>query len=136
MPVFYNVEKAVGVSSPNEREDVRMVQYMIKSLYREAAADLVVDGWIGPTTVKWIHNFQTKVKSLGGSIAVDSRVDRALGAQSSVSKTTYTIVHLNVFLMKGNPAAFAALPSVVKLTPASQVGSPYNPALIPESGGV
>ncbi len=130
MPVFYNVEKAVGNSSPNEREDVRMVQYMIKNLYRQAASDLVVDGWIGPITVQWIRKFQTKVKSLGGAILVDSRVDRALGSQGSVSKTPYTILYLNAYLKQGNPAAFAALPSVIKLKPASQVGSPYNPAKV------
>lgn len=140
-PAFYNVEKAVGKDGANQREDVRLVQYMIRHLYKEKASTLAVDGFWGYHTARWIAKFQADAKAGGMSIATDGRVDRAMGTVSSVSKTTYTIVWLNVLLRKANPAAYAALPSVVKLTPIQNAGSPYSPypgpqpGLIPETGG-
>jgi hypothetical protein len=125
-PVMYNVEQAVGLNSPNASADVRLVQYMIRHTYGPPAAALAVDGYIGATTVSWINRFQSDVRRAGNNVMVDGRIDRALGYQSSVSKTVYTIILLNMFLKKRNPAAYAAIPQKVPIS-ANPKPNPYNP---------
>lgn len=122
----YNVEQSVGANSTNNSGDVRLIQYMLRHIYGNAAFGLSVDGFIGPVTVSWIKKFQTDMKAQGHNVLVDSRIDRAFGAVSSVSKTTYAILLMNQELKKRNPTAWGALPSQVALsqTPKS---NPYNP---------
>jgi hypothetical protein len=122
----YNVEQAVGANAPNASSDVRMVQYMLRHIFGNAAAGLAVDGWIGPVTISWIQKFQNAMKAQGHNVLADGRVDRAFGKVSSVSKTIYTILLMNQELKKKNPSAWSALPGQVALseTPKS---NPYNP---------
>jgi hypothetical protein len=124
-PSFYNVEQAVGLNAPNASGDVKLVQYLLKNLYGVAAAQLAVDGWIGPKTVSWIEKFQKDARASGANVTVDKRVDRALGQTSSVSQTTYTIVLLNAALLQKNPAALADLPKNVPLS-AKPKANPYQ----------
>ena len=126
-PKGYNVGQAVGPYAPNASGDVKLVQYMLKHYYGPPAANLKVDGYIGPTTISWIKRFQEDSKKSGVNVLVDSRVDRALGQVSSISKTVYTILVLNRGLAVRNPAALATLPQHVPLT-AAPSSSPYNPA--------
>lgn len=126
-PKFYNVEQAVGANAPNASGDVKLVQYMLRHYYGNAAAQLAVDGWIGPVTISWIRRFQEDAKKAGANVLVDSRIDRAFGQVSSVSKTTYTILLLNAALRGKNPAAFQALPQSVPLS-AKPKANPYNTA--------
>lgn len=126
-PKFYNVEQAVGANAPNASGDVKLVQYMLRHYYGNAAAQLAVDGWIGPVTISWIRRFQEDAKKAGANVLVDSRIDRAFGQVSSVSKTTYTILLLNAALRGKNPAAFQALPQSVPLS-AKPKANPYNAA--------
>jgi hypothetical protein len=122
----YNVEQAVGLNAPNANADVRLVQYMLKGVYGNAAPDLAVDGWIGPKTISWIKRFQTDAKNGGTNVLIDGRVDRAYGQVGSVSGTAYTILLLNCALQKKNPAAYAVLPQQVPLS-ANPKPNPYNP---------
>lgn len=124
-PVVYNVEKAVGANAPNGPGDVKLVQYLLRHCYGNTAAALAVDGWIGPTTISWIRRFQEDARKAGVHILVDSRIDRAYGEVSSVSKTVYTILLLNVALRSQNAAAFEALPKHVPLNP-SPSATPYT----------
>lgn len=135
---FYNVEQPVGMNSVNASGDVKLVQYLLRNIYGNAAAALAVDGFIGPVTVSWIDRFQKEAKAAGAAILNDSRVDRAFGEVSTVSKTTYTILLMNDRLRGVNPAAYAQLPAQVPLNPKPKA-SPYNPRvveyLITRSGG-
>ena len=126
-PKAYNVGQAVGPLAPNATGDVKLVQYMLKHVYGLPAASLKVDGYIGPTTISWIKQFQEDAMKAGVKVLVDSRVDRAFGQVSSISKTVYTILVLNRALRERNPAAYAALPQSVPLT-AAPASNPYNPA--------
>lgn len=126
MPYMYNVEQAVGVNSPNASGDVKLVQYMLKGVYQAKAANLLVDGYIGPITIGWIRTFQSDVRAQNGNVMVDGRVDRAFSIKSSVSRTVYTIVFLNWRLSRVNPSAYAALPSSVPLS-GNPRPNPYNP---------
>jgi hypothetical protein len=125
-PKIYNVEQSVGQNSVNAAGDVKLVQYMLRSIYGAAAAGVAVDGWSGPVTLTWIKRFQTDAKAGGSKVLVDGRIDRATGQVSSVSKTTYTIMLMNFALQRKNPNAFAALPQHVPLS-ANPKPSPYNP---------
>ena len=122
---IYNVEQPVGATGTNAQGDVKLVQYMLKNIYGAEASGLVVDGWIGPVTISWIKRFQNDAKNNGNNVLCDGRVDRAFGQVSSVSKTQYTILFLNMMLKKQNPGAYASLPSQVPLS-AYPKPSPYT----------
>jgi len=125
-PKWYNVEQAVGANAPNAQSDVKLVQYMIKHYYGTVAAQLGVDGWIGPTTLSWIKKFQDDAKKGGANVLADGRIDRAFGQVSSISKTVYTILLLNAALQKKNPSAYQNLPQSVPLSLKPKT-NPYNP---------
>ena len=132
-PLVYNVEQAVGNKSPNDRGDVRLVQYMLKHYYK--APELAVDGWIGPVTVGYIKIFQQEAKNQGLYVLQDGRVDRALGNVASISKSSYTILLLNAALKGRNPGAWAQVPAAVPLNPNPRP-SPYSgEKIVPETGG-
>jgi peptidoglycan hydrolase-like protein with peptidoglycan-binding domain len=124
--VIYNVEQAVGSNGANAAGDVKLVQYMLRHIYGNAAAGLAVDGYIGPMTMSFIKRFQQDAQKGVNNVLVDQRIDRAFGQTSSVSKTVYTILLMNLALKKKNPNAFASLPQNVPLS-ANPKDNPYNP---------
>lgn len=97
---------------PNKRDDVMLVQYLLKRVYQQGqnvqpplsqntgAAQLKIDGVYGPKTARAIEQFQLEMRRNGRSIATDGSVDPERGdsAYSSVSKTGYTISWLNKYL--------------------------------------
>src|SRR5205807_552584 len=127
LPAFYNVNFAVGaprefldLNSPatdpsvgyiatkrvpvrNQRDDVMLVQYLLKKIHRFAPGmlapegDMTVDGICGPITRRWIGAFQRELRiKRKKRIATDGIVDRALGVEGSISHTTYTILFMNL----------------------------------------
>jgi peptidoglycan hydrolase-like protein with peptidoglycan-binding domain len=116
------VPHAVGViektaCEPNKRDDVMLVQYLLKRVYEQghncnpqlggntwgdphvSIAGLKIDGLYGPRTASAIQQFQLELRRNGNSIATDGRVDPEIGeeATSSISKTGYTISWLNKY---------------------------------------
>lgn len=108
------VEKAVVYTSsdePNKRDDVMLVQYLLKRVYQQGhrcnpplgqssgAAALKIDGLYGPMTARAIQQFQLEMRRNGNSIATDGCVDPERGdsSTSSISKTGYTISWLNKY---------------------------------------
>ena len=124
-PKIYNVEQAVGPTGANGSGDVKLVQYMIRNIYGQKALDLKVDGYIGPTTNGWIKRFQTDAKTAGNNVLVDGRIDRANGATSTVSKTTYGNLVMKTALLKDKPAAYKNLTAAVPMNPTPK-SNPYN----------
>jgi hypothetical protein len=125
MPFIYNVEQAVGTNSPNAREDVKLVQYLLAGVY--GPASLQVDGWIGPVTTGFIERFQQDSRKAGNNVLADGRVDKAFSYTSKISQTVYTIILLNMACRTGNPAWYNRLPEKVQLSAAPRP-NPYNPA--------
>jgi|GEM_PF-1202508 len=96
---------------PNKRDDVMLVQYLLKRVYQQGhrtqpplnqangTAELKVDGLYGPKTQKAITDFQLEMRRNGRSIATDGCVDPERGdsTTSSISKTGYTISWLNEY---------------------------------------
>jgi hypothetical protein len=98
---IYNVSMAVGKNAPNRKDDVMLVQYMLKRIYEKPVYKkgtfskqqtvMVVDGLCGPITIQWITRFQLDCRDTFGGHGgvVDGRVDR------SSASTTYTIDYIN-----------------------------------------
>jgi len=97
---IYNVNMAVGKNAPNRKDDVMLVQYMLKRIYEKPVYEraalskpqsvMVVDGFLGPITIQWITRFQLDARDrFGFRVVIDGRVDR------STATTTYTIDHIN-----------------------------------------
>lgn len=147
-PHIYNVDQAVGSLKtkkwgfdpdsgggqeydatklmPNKRDDVMLVQYMLRRVYQKAQntipqlnpaagsawgdahgssiTELKIDGCYGPKTQKAITHFQFEVKRNGGVIATDGCVDSEKGAISSISQTGYTINFLNKYFWQLYPS--------------------------------
>jgi hypothetical protein len=98
---FYNVTMAVGPhgTAPNRRDDVMLVQYLMKVLVRVGlwvpptlSKPFPADGRMGPDTAAWIQDYQLMKHRV---IVQDGRIDRALGVNASITHTRYTIVFLN-----------------------------------------
>lgn len=99
-------------SGANRRDDVMLVQYLLKRVYQQGhnvqpplnqtngTSQLKIDGFYGPKTQQAITNFQFEMRRNGRSIATDGCVDPERGdsATSSISKTGYTISWLNKYL--------------------------------------
>lgn len=97
---------------PNKRDDVMLVQYLLKRVYQNGhavqpplcrdsgAAVLKIDGLHGPKTQRAIEQFQLEMCRNGRSIATDGCVDpeKGDGGTSSISQTGYTITWLNKYL--------------------------------------
>jgi hypothetical protein len=130
-PHMYNVDMTVGSRKalyenetstvytasyePNRRDDVLLVQYLLKRVYQEwekkgkpsnGVTQLKIDGMYGPKTQRAIEQFQLDAAREGSNIATDGCVDPERGPTpySSISKTGYTISWLNSTLWMHNPA--------------------------------
>lgn len=120
LPKFVNVGMAVGRGAPNVRNDVLLVQYMLRELFRNPTEHeprlappeepVRLDGRFGPNTRNAIIKFQLNIISQFGSIRLDARVDRVgLEATSSISQTTYTILWMNYLYKLARPVEFEDL---------------------------
>jgi hypothetical protein len=106
---------------PNKRDDVMLVQYLLKRVYQQgqnaqpplksgvgdphSPASLTIDGVYGPKTQSAIEKFQLEMRRNGQKIATDGCVDPEKGESStaSISKTEYTISLLNKYFWQMYP---------------------------------
>lgn len=135
LPIFYNLNMAVGDNAPNMKEDVMLVQFFLREVYKGRTAfdppetspkgEMKVDGVCGPVTKNWLLKFQLDIRSRGSSIYADKRADKVTGVVSSISKTIYTIIFLNAGVKKIRPdfEDLASAPDVPnELRPALRMG--------------
>ncbi len=102
LPYIYNVDYAVGPGGPNAREDVELVQTLLRIAYKgigSGPGNLVVDGLFGPVTAAYIVHFQ----KLAPFVVQDGRIDKARGILGSASNRFYTIAWLNAFAKRERP---------------------------------
>lgn len=106
----YNIDWPVGRIGNNIRDDVMLVQALLRIFYYEMLGFndgfqpppgetevIEVDGYIGPVTRRHIVHFQTQCRERGWVVALDGIFDpyRQQGQQSTVSKTYYTLEALD-----------------------------------------
>ncbi len=150
LPVFYNVVHAVGKQCPNQRDDVKLIQYLLISFYevgeqigyKKPPGELTVTGDCNQTTMNWISDFQYNLRKNSKPVALDGRIDRVRNKSGvgSISKTRYTLLFLNRGVMKYNPDAFVATPYLIPLENPMNVPPPSNDMVgqeivVPSSGG-
>jgi hypothetical protein len=108
---YYNVTFAIGKGAMLVGDDVMLVQYFLKSIYRSdpglpfrPPGEMKVDGICGDTTLKWIRAYQEDC-----GLWVDSRVDRANpGTFYSWRGTEYAITNMNGRMMDIMPYIYPA----------------------------
>jgi hypothetical protein len=122
--MFYNVSEAVGPGARNRRDDVLLVQFLLKRYYTyfgacRPAGELAVDGHFGPTTHRWIRAFQQELNggSDRGSVYANGVVARAQSEHGELSRKYYTILFLNAFVRLNEPTTFEALPDDPEMPP-------------------
>lgn len=148
---FYNVIKAVGQAAPNVREDVMMVQYMLRHLFtgknavHKPSGEMTVDGICGPITINWILTFQKQLVQSNIPTLIDGRIDRIRDKSTftgSISKTKYTLHALDHNLKQNNFKAYRELPMRVPLSNPATVPPPTNDVPfgyfehVPATGGI
>lgn len=139
-PEWYNLERSVGANGYNEKQDVKLVQFMLTRIYQSS---LPVNGIATRDTTNLILRFQRDMASLGCRVRLDGRVDCARPAPGgvygtgSVSGTIYTIHLMNQVLKQKDRAAFDRIPQVVRLSRNPQP-HPFSrdPAVTSKTGGV
>lgn len=113
LPIFYNINFAVGDNAPNMKEDVMLVQFFLREVYKGRTSfdpaekpprgEMKVDGVCGPITKNWLLKFQLDIRNRGSSIYADKRADKVKGVVSSISQTIYTLIFLNAGVKKVRP---------------------------------
>jgi hypothetical protein len=103
LPTFFNVNGVVGAApAANQREDVLLVQYLLKTIGMlgdnspvfAACKAVSVTGVIDPKTITAITLYQQARKAKNPGVVVDGRVSPAK-AGYSYGGSTWTIVHMN-----------------------------------------
>ena len=103
----YNIDFPIGPGRINNKDDVALVQKLLRYIYVETdharnkgfavprgTPDIGVDGKFGPTTSKYILHFKQHARALGFSVFFDA-VILPFGPdefqKSAVTKTTFTM---------------------------------------------
>ena len=106
VPPFYSVDHSVGARGGNWTDDVMLVQYFLGRIYYDGLicstlsapypGQIKVDGICGPTTCRWIREFQANSDN-GGLDNVSMKVDGIVSPVRAVTSQTfqYTMVQLN-----------------------------------------
>ncbi len=105
MPQVYNLNFPVGERMPNVRDDVLLVQTLIKHAHYvrftpamgpvESSSSIAVDGYFGPQTKRMIAAFEADMKSFGKLLVADGIVEPAPSDGFTHSGVLYKIIHLN-----------------------------------------
>jgi hypothetical protein len=106
--VAYTVDGSVGPGCQNVREDVLLVQHLLRVAWRDAPGTagfrppgetqpLKADGLAGPKTAKFIKFFQEEALRRGAAVSQDGRVDPVKSGSSfgTISSKFYTILAMN-----------------------------------------
>jgi peptidoglycan hydrolase-like protein with peptidoglycan-binding domain len=105
LPTIYNVRFPVGPSMVNRRDDVMLVQTLMKlaNFTRftpalgpvEASRDIAVDGFFGPQTKRMIKAFEADRQSARLLLVADGVVESSPKDGFTRAGVLYKIVHLN-----------------------------------------
>ena len=125
-PYIYNVSFSVGFAGISCRDDVMLVQYLLKKIWERSYhpppdGTMLVDGWMGPITDRWIRRFQ-KGDAFDvpepGLMLQDGIVDSARGSTyASNTGLCWSIVYMNVRFKYTYPELYDRLPTAPDLPP-------------------
>ncbi|HMN20144.1 MAG TPA: peptidoglycan-binding protein [Ottowia sp.] len=108
IPYFYNVDFSVGARGHNRREDVLLVQALLRIFYYEVGFEncppppgengIAVDGFYGSSTQRHINHVQQQFIAVGNDTGNDGLLDPFRSppySTSLITKQYYTLVLLN-----------------------------------------
>ncbi|MET0605401.1 MAG: hypothetical protein ABWZ80_03010 [Beijerinckiaceae bacterium] len=106
--VAYTIDGSVGPGCQNAREDVLLVQHLLRRAWQDCPRSkgfrppgetqpLKADGIPGPTTNRFIKFFQEECVRRGANVTQDGRVDpvKSGASTSGGSHSFYTILAMN-----------------------------------------
>ncbi len=112
MHQVYNVSFAVGAGKPNVRDDVMLVQTLMKlaKFTRnnpgmgpvEGSSSITVDGIFGPQTQRMIKAFEDEQRVSGKLLIADGFVESAPKDGFTKAGVQYKIIHLNRAAIRGS----------------------------------
>jgi hypothetical protein len=114
LPVFFNVDGVVGAApAANNREDVMLVQFILKSIGEKPQDQMTPDekavfqavnvtGVCDAATINAIKLVQRKKHSVNPGIVVDGRVSPARGGSYSYGGGVWTIAIINDLMQDKN----------------------------------
>ena len=123
---FYNVNSAVGYGCPNMVEDVKVVQFFLKRLYKlnslksqKPWGEMSVDGKVGPITRAWIMRTQMLAKNslIDGVVDKAGNENNASNWETSISHTKYVIRMINNHLRKNDTIVYKTLSTNAEVPP-------------------
>jgi hypothetical protein len=109
---IYNLDFSVGRGGRNHHDDVMLLQTLLRMLYIECTdpgtrefrpplpdePDIVVDGWIGPITCRYILHYKNTLRKEGKKLYPDEVMDpfrdNDVLSKSTISKTEYAFGNL------------------------------------------
>jgi len=104
----YGVDSPVGAGCPNNRQEVLLVQHLLRIAWNESPSSagfrppgetqpLSVDGVWGPQSARFLKFFQEEARRRGAAVLLDQRVDPCVSGEAagSISHTFYTALALN-----------------------------------------
>jgi hypothetical protein len=129
--LLYTIDQAVGRACPNLREDVFLVQFLVRRVLEGwndtlPGPPLAIDGIFGKRTEEYIHHFQEgENKRVPGLMFVDGVIDPIKDRAGYVPKTDkgYTIIFLNTHYSDRYGKAWHSNIAIDPLCPASQLPS-------------
>ena len=105
LPTIYNISLPVGPHMPNVRDDVLLVQTLLKlanftgngggNSPAEAGRSLKVDGWFGNQTKRMIEAFETHVREQHLLLIADGVLEPSSNDGYDNQGIIYKIIHLN-----------------------------------------
>lgn len=120
LPTIYNLTNAVGRGQVNRRDDVLLVQKLLKmahamilsgGLPSGSTSTITVDGYYGPETQTCIDAYQKEQAFYYHKlISQDGTIHPSSSDGYTKSDQLYTIVHLNRSAAKRDRWAYAAIP--------------------------
>lgn len=114
LPSIYNLTLPVGPNMPNVRDDVLLVQTLLKLAnfnYNGAAhgpagtsRSLKVDGWFGEQTKRMVEAFEVHIRKQRLLLIADGVFEPSSDDGYTAKGIIYKIIHLNRFAKEATPS--------------------------------
>jgi hypothetical protein len=108
LPVYFDVSDRVGLNCPNRRDDVMLVQYLLKKTYQASPpgrwqpvippGGMRVDGRFGYLDLYLILHYQLESGLSGRGGYIDGIISPTRGQFTTSQHVQYTIIYLNLGL--------------------------------------
>ena len=103
LPVIYNITYPVGPNLPNVRDDVLLIQTLMKFANFTSSESIEVDGLFGEQTRRMIEAFEVFVRERHLWLTADCVFEPSSNDGYTPQGVIYKIIHLNRFAKQSTP---------------------------------